>query len=487
MFEVPFFFERLDAVEEPIRFLQWRKQLNTIHILDYPELFTTEQLVTYFRTINFTRMMQQYDHTTRTHRLKGALWMFLTRRHHELLADMMQVTLTELFVLDVSRAEPLKDTLDKLWQQEKRLLLKPLKVNMGQQEGEIGQDHGGVTYEFFRVVLSEAFKPDHGENIHVISTLSIKLTVLGMFTIDQQTRMTWFQPHSVEPLWKFEMIGIIFGLAVYNGITLPVTFPLIFYNALLLSQDTINHRKHQFAKKPLDYIKDGWPDLHKAFSTLLSWTDGDVGDVMMRDYAFSYTLYGQHYAHNMKYPFPKTAAELADQDEPDLVTNANRTRFVNNYIYHLTHASIAQQLNAFKKGFLSCLEPRSLLFFTPSSLRSLIEGSQHISIPDLRRTARYDDGYTSAHSTIQKFWEVVATYDQEDCRRLLEFVTASDRVPVTGYGSLVFWIVKVPGSEALPTSSTCFGKLYLPEYADKESMRRKLEIAIRNARGFGVA
>ena len=41
-------------------------------------------------------------------------------------------------------------------------MLKPLKVKIGREEGEIGLDHGGVTYEFFRIVLSEAFKPEHG-------------------------------------------------------------------------------------------------------------------------------------------------------------------------------------------------------------------------------------------------------------------------------------------------------------------------------------
>lgn len=43
------------------------------------------------------------------------------------------------------------------------MLLKPLKVKMGHKEGEVGLDHGGVTYEFFRVVLSEAFRPENGE------------------------------------------------------------------------------------------------------------------------------------------------------------------------------------------------------------------------------------------------------------------------------------------------------------------------------------
>lgn len=75
----------------------------------------------------------------------------------------LKVTLNDYLILDVTREQPLKDTLDQLWKQEKANLLKPLKVKLGQQEGEVGLDHGGVTYEFFRVILGEAFAPDYGK------------------------------------------------------------------------------------------------------------------------------------------------------------------------------------------------------------------------------------------------------------------------------------------------------------------------------------
>jgi hypothetical protein len=162
MFEIPFFDERMDNVENPLKFLTWEEQPNTLHILQYPMLFPAEYLVRYFRTVNFTSMMTQYDQTTRTHQMQRSLEMFLQDPHLWLIRNRMGVTLSEYLILNVSREAPLKDTLDQLWGLEKRMLLKPLKVKMGQDEGELGADHGGVTYEFFRVVLSEALKPDHG-------------------------------------------------------------------------------------------------------------------------------------------------------------------------------------------------------------------------------------------------------------------------------------------------------------------------------------
>jgi hypothetical protein len=43
-------------------------------------------------------------------------------------------------------------------------------------------------------------------------------------------------------------------------------------------------------------------------------------------------------------------------------------------------------------------------------------------------------------------------------------------------------------TELLPTSSTCFGTLYLPRYKDEETLERKLGIALEfGGVGFGTA
>jgi hypothetical protein len=289
--------------------------------------------------------------------------------------------------------------------------------------------------------------------------------------------MTWFQPGSLEPLWKFKMLGVLFSLAIYNGITLPVTFPLAFYNLMLNSRF-----KFLDDHTSIDYIRDGWPDLAKSFQTLLDWKDGDVADVFVRDYAFSYEFFGQQVDINMA----KDISDLSSPSEAPLVTNKNRGAFVRDYVTHLILHSIRPQLKAFKMGFRTCLNPRSLELFTPKTLKKLVEGTQNISISELRACATYED-YDATHPTVRMFWDIVQEYPQEDATHLLEFVTANDRVPVTGYKSLTFNIVRMGNdSEQLPTSSTCFGKLYLPEYKDKEKMRRKLALAIQNAKGFGV-
>jgi hypothetical protein len=163
MFEIPFLNERIDTVEEPRMFMGWEEQPNILHILQFPALIPAECSVRYFRTINFTTMMTQYEHTTHRQHMYAQLDKFVRKPHNQDIRNRMQVSMTDYLVLNVRREDPLHDTLHQLWGLERRMLLKPLKVKMGQHEGEVGADHGGVTYEFFRVVLSEAFNPDYGK------------------------------------------------------------------------------------------------------------------------------------------------------------------------------------------------------------------------------------------------------------------------------------------------------------------------------------
>jgi hypothetical protein len=311
--------------------------------------------------------------------------------------------------------------------------------------------------------------------------------------------MIWFHHTPFEPMWQYEMLGVLFSLAVYNGITLPVTFPLALYTYLLGS----DHLHLDVDKLSTDFIRDGWPELAKSFDTLLAF-EGDVEEVFARDYVFSYEEYG----HTVNMTISRPQESSSDTTTKDVnnkakhiywkdsekagahvgpVTNANRAQYVKDYIEWLTYTSVRVQLSSFRRGFRTCLHPKSLELFTPQSLRSLVEGNPTISVTQLRKFTRYEDGYSATHPTIVDFWAIVEKYAQDDLKRLLEFVTASERVPVTGYESMSFNIVwSGPDTHMLPTSSTCFGKLMLPEYAGRGKMEEKLGIAIQYSKGFGV-
>ncbi len=411
--------------------------------------------------------------------------------------------------------------------------------------------------------------------------------------------MSWFQISSFEPLYKFELIGLLVSLAVYNGNTVPLNFPKALYRKLLgLPVNEIQH------------VRDGWPDKAKGFTELLAW-DGkdDVGDVFTFSYEFSFDFWDKQVNVDMEkhsrdddwLPLPKTTggnrthsrrpnssglassaikvngtnkkpkstglakatkwkgkgkltadmidkannhvpsyelhtdwatppAETGnghdwatgpeyslpngearsgqasvgdvkplqhsqpqltngtsnDEEEAKLVTNENREQFVKDYIFWLTDKSIRRQYEAFARGFFVCLDKNALSIFNAEALQTMVEGLPDIDIDGLERVARYEEPYDSTHHIIKDFWTIVKEYSLQRKRQLLEFVTASDRVPANGVGSITFIIMRAgPDSERLPSSTTCFGRLLLPEYSSREKLQNKLDAALEHTRGFG--
>lgn len=424
-----------------------RSDKNTLNILDFSFLFMPQIRVSYFRATNFASMSEAYSSAVFTDHLKEKMLRHAGREDFgrnvgrwdrtAFLDTNMKAALTKYLVLDVRREHILEDALNQLWGLERRELLRPLKVRMGMGGGgEEGVDHGGVSQEFFRLVFEKAFDPQAGLFV----------------TTDPQVNMTWFQPLSLEPLQTYELLGLLVGLAVYNGITVPMSFPLALYKKLLGLQD---ERR----------IDDGWPTLLKSLQEMENWKEGDVADIFVREFAFSCTANGEnwtadmqssdHHGHVRK--FSRSAFVLANEarDIP-LVTNETRTQFRKEYFRWLLDVSIAPQFDTFAKGFNTVISSQSLHLLSPALFKNLVEGHQVFDIKGLYKAARYEDGYSRDSTVVQWFWKVIFGWEEEAAaggsgsgedkkKRLLEFVTASQRVPVQGWSGLAFSIVRNGG------------------------------------------
>lgn len=61
---------------------------------------------------------------------------------------------------------------------------------------------------------------------------------------------------------------------------------------------------------------------------------------------------------------------------------------------------------------------------------------------ELEEATEYDGGYTSDSPIIRNFWEIVHKMPLESKRKLLQFATGSDRVPVGGLSKLKLIIAR---------------------------------------------
>ena len=102
---------------------------------------------------------------------------------------------------------------------------------------------------------------------------------------------------------------------------------------------------------------------------------------------------------------------------------------------------------------------------------------------------RCDHGYTHESKAVQYLFEIMCSFNSDEQRQFLQFVTGSPRLPVGGLRSLVppLTIVRKttdPSSSSnavsansenyLPSVMTCVNYLKLPEYSSLESMKVKL-------------
>lgn len=258
--------DRFDPKDVSVQWFDSEPKAGILHLLDYAFLFPENLRVTYFRAVNLAHMTKAYEQSVTMQRLASRVSMntAFMNPHDERLDQRLRIPLSSYLLVEIRRETVLHDALNQVFEREIRELKRPLKVRFA-NEGEEGVDHGGVQQDFFIVVFREALRPDY-----------------GLFTTDEQTRMNWFSVAPIEPIHKYELLGLLVGLAVYNGVTLPVTFPRILYKKLLGGE-----------AEGLEDIEDGWGQLAKGFKQLLEWKDGDVGDIFLRTYDFSYDFFGQ--------------------------------------------------------------------------------------------------------------------------------------------------------------------------------------------------
>ncbi|CAN0413021.1 unnamed protein product [Laminaria digitata] len=88
------------------------------------------------------------------------------------------------------------------------------------------------------------------------------------------------------------------------------------------------------------------------------------------------------------------------------------------------------------RGFHKVVGGKALSLFRPEELELLICGNPELDFEALEQKSKYEDGYERDDAVIKNLWEVVHEFGEESKRKLLKFVTGSDRAPIQGLGSI---------------------------------------------------
>ena len=353
------------------------------------------------------------------------------------------VSANDVFLtINIRRKNLIEDALNELSKKDIKLQ-NPIKVRF---LGEQGVDEGGVRKEFFLLFIRQIFDPNY-----------------GMFNYNEKTRLYWFNHYTFEPKIKYELIGIIFGLAIYNNIILDVKFPLTVYRKLLGLKPT------------LEDMKECDPELYKNFSFLKKTKDANLKESLDLDFTVTDDKFGEKLVIPLKKDGDKISVDINNKDE-----------YVDLYLDWYFNKSIQEVFTSFEKGFYRVFSRDLSKILSPEELELIICGTQVLDFNELKRVCKYEE-YNENDETIKYFWEVLLNFSEDEKKRFLSFVTGCDRAPIDGLGSLPITISNGGSDvEQLPSAHTCFNNLILPNYKNKEKLKKNMLNAINYSEGFGL-
>lgn len=278
------------------------------------------------------------------------------------------------------------------------------------------------------------------------------------------------------------MVGVLLGLAIYNSMILDIAFPPFAFKKLLASAPAANAPTTSAPRLNLGYSLEDLgqfrPALARGLRGLLEF-EGDVQETFCRDFVAEVDRYGE-----------LVRVPLCPGGEKRPVTNSNRREFVDLYIHYLLDTAVSRQFEPFKRGFFTVCAGNALSLFQPEEIELLVRGSEdQLDIPSLRAVATYENWKASPDTepTINWFWEFFERVSPPDQRKILAFITGSDRIPAMGATNLIIRLACLgEDCDRYPTARTCFNMLALYKYSSREKLESRLWRAVCDSEGFGL-
>jgi len=325
---------------------------------------------------------------------------------------------------------------------------------------EAGIDAGGLFKELWTQLTAIVFDPNFG--------LFSLTNTDELYPNPSSSFLTGF-----DDATTFELLGRVLGKALYEGVTVETRFAKFFLH--LLSGRSVH----------LHHLPSLDQELYKSLMFLKTY-EGNCEDDLSLNFTSSVEIGTSSNATG------GTDIDLIPNGSNIPVTNSNRLSYIHLLAEFRLRGSIHIQSQAFLAGLRDVLPSQWLLPFSAPELQVLISGAHTgVDINDLKSNTVYTNGYASYDSTIAKFWAIAASFSEQDKALLLRFATSCSRPPPLGFKQLEpkFTIQRVPiiGKESdaqLPSSSTCFNILKLPDFKSESIMKDKLLTALRSGAGF---
>ncbi|XP_067634464.1 E3 ubiquitin-protein ligase TRIP12-like [Eurosta solidaginis] len=350
--------------------------------------------------------------------------------------------------------------------------------------------------------LSQQLPRERGDR----SPPEISDIVSSVATITTSTSMTYVNtPHGLFPMplgkssklpqvskakAKFKFLGKFMAKAVMDSRMLDLPFSIPFYRWLLNEEYSVGladlARVAPEVQSTLvrlqDVVLERDQILNESKFDAMEKTEKieslDLDGCLIADLGLDFVLPG--YAN----------IELCRGGRDTPVTIHNLHQYISLVTYWFLVEGVQKQFEALREGFDSVFPTQRLRMFYPEELENVFCGSgacnyQRWDVKMLQDCCRTDHGFTQDSQAIQYLYDILSSYNRDEQRLFLQFVTGSPRLPTGGFKSLTPQLTIVRKTldgnqnpnEYLPSVMTCVNYLKLPDYSSQEVMREKLKVA----------
>jgi len=157
---------------------------------------------------------------------------------------------------------------------------------------------------------------------------------------------------------------------------------------------------------------------------------------------------------------------------------------------------VRADMDAVCRGFHQVINTEHLTIFEPGEMEGLFCGNSEDADDtwlrsSLQQSIRPDHGYS--HESVQIAWliEMLNSFNKDQRRKFLQFVTGSPRLPVGGFRALhppLTVVRKIAtygcADTELPSAMTCYNYLKIPPYDTYETFAERFDVALQYIYSF---
>lgn len=273
-------------------------------------------------------------------------------------------------------------------------------------------------------------------------------------------------PEGKRRIGAFKILGQFVAKALLDSRIIDCNFSPVFMRAVLSSNRGL---PTMAALKAVD------GPLASSLERLLSMSEEDLSGM-----ALDFTLPGDE------------DFELKAGGKGMTVSSSNVQEYVDAVIDATIRRGIQPLVKSFRQGFNTIFPIRAMASFTADELVMLFGNTdEDWTEPTLVASIKPDHGYNAESATFRDLISLMASFNLEERREFLQWLTGSPKLPIGGFAGLQpqLTVVKRPHEapmkpdDYLASNMSCANFLKLPEYSSIETMKRRLQTAVREGAG----